>query len=77
MIETKLQLPTVFLEGKGIPQSLYLSEYFCVGSQHQYPTARTDDFGKVVDGKVEEGWSEYGTLRYSKDNRKILWRRVP
>ena len=34
--------------------------------------ARTDDFGKVADVYKEEGWSEYGTVRYSRGNRKIL-----
>ena len=49
MIETKLQVSQVYLERKDIPQSLYLSENFCVVSERQYSTARTDDFEKVVD----------------------------
>ena len=38
MIETKLQA------SQGLP-----SEYFFVVSERQYSTARTDDFGKVID----------------------------
>ena len=49
MIETKLQASQGLSGAKRHPQSLYLPEYFCVGSKHQYPTARTDDFGKVVE----------------------------
>ena len=73
MIVTKFcKLPKLFLERRGLPLSLYLSEYFCVVSELQYSTARTDDFGKVVDVSDQEGWSKYGTLRYSRSNRKIL-----
>ena len=49
MIETKLQASQGLSGEKRHPQSLYLSEYFCVVSERQYSTARTDDFEKVVD----------------------------
>ena len=49
MIDTKLQAYQGLSGEKRQPQSLYLAEYSCVVSEHQYSTARTDDFGKVVD----------------------------
>ena len=65
MIATKLQAyQGLSREKRHIPQSLYLSEYFCVVSEHQYSTARTDDFEKVVGVQEEEGWS--------RGNMKIL-----
>ena len=48
MIATKLQAYQSLSGEKRQPQSLYLAEYFCVVSEHQYSIARTDDFGKVV-----------------------------
>ena len=73
------KLPKVYLERRDIPQSLYRSEYFSVVRERQYSTARTDDFGKVVDVLEKEGWSEYGILRYSKGKQEdpLKWRRVP
>ena len=64
MIATKLQAyQGLSGEKRNHPKS-YLSEYFCVVSEHQYSTARTDDFEKVVGVQEEEGWS--------RGNMKIL-----
>ena len=51
MIATKLQAYQSLSGEKRQPQSLYLAEYFCVVSEHQYSIARTDDFGRGLKKK--------------------------